>query len=76
MLLLRDFFGLDFGNDPDELWSVLFELAYKSGGSGLGLTMGDAMDLPLFRLIWFYEKLVEKRRAEASAIRAAQKKKK
>lgn len=74
-MLLRNFFGLDFGDDPDELWSLLFELAYQSGGSGMNMTLADAMDLPLYRLIWFYERLVDKRRKEAAAIRAAHKKK-
>ena len=50
----------------------MFNLIYtQHGGSGLGLSMADVMDLDLGRISWFLERLDEQRRREVEEIRRA-----
>jgi len=59
-------------DDPDAIWSMVFDATYKAhGGSGSNLTVTEALEMPLDRLVWWVEKVGEMRSAESDAIRRA-----
>ncbi|MHB1843376.1 MAG: hypothetical protein ACYCWW_00895 [Deltaproteobacteria bacterium] len=61
----------------EDLWEGLFQLLYtQHGGSGLSLTMTEAMELDLDRMRWLLERLGEERQREARAIEQAARKRK
>jgi hypothetical protein len=69
--------------DPDCLFPAveldqwregLFQLCWRQhGGSGLGVTLGDALELPLGDRTWLLERIEEQRTREAREIEKATK---
>jgi hypothetical protein len=58
--------------DSEEFDETLFQLMYTAhGGSGLGMSYSDIMELPLAKLRFFAERQHDVRREEAAAIKAA-----
>ena len=56
----------------DEFWEAVFQLLYtQHGGSGLGLTLAEVMELEMSRIQWLLERLGEQRRKEAREIEQA-----
>ncbi len=56
----------------DEFWEGVFQLLYtQHGGSGLGLSLTEVMELEMDRMRWLLERLGEQRRKEAREIEQA-----
>lgn len=48
---------------------IAFHLLYRQhGGSGLSISLGDIAEMEISRIMWWREKLDERREAEAEAI--------
>lgn len=56
------------------MWQGIFFLCYtQHGGSGLGLTLTEVLDLDYQRFLWLQERLDEQRGKEADALKKAAK---
>lgn len=66
---------LMFSDIDIESWRVRgFELCWTAhGGSGLGLSWEDVLNLPVSEAEWLYNAVDRRRREEAKAMRAASK---
>ena len=54
----------------------MFQICWhQHGGSGLGVTMGEALDLPIQERNWLLERIGEQRSREAREIEQASRKK-
>lgn len=58
---------------PDTYYEYLFQATWQaSSGSGSGLTVSEAEELPWPRLTWWVDRIGDQRRAEAAAQRRAE----
>jgi len=60
--------------DEDYFKELVFALGYlQHGGSGLGWTPSEVLDLPVSDASWYVSRLVKARKADADAIKKAAK---
>jgi len=61
--------------DPDTWRESLFQLCWRQhGGSGLGMSMGEALEMTTADRDWFIERIGDQRSREAKEIERASKK--
>ena len=58
--------------DQQEVWEAMFALCWtQHGGSGLGWTRSEVLDMTIAEFRWFIERVSSQRAKEANALRKA-----